>query len=113
MPRNCEPLVSASPSTTTRPAVVDATMSAMRRTLSTAASPRLLVIDAYPAGFGGAHRVTAELVDVVTGHGWRAGVVMPAPGEAVAALRSRGVDVEVVAAPRPLLHYGASTRGVR
>lgn len=55
----------------------------------------------------------ADVADVLHRHGWTTLVVSPTTGAAVDNFRRAGVQVEVLSAPRSLLHYAGSTRGAR
>jgi hypothetical protein len=60
-----------------------------------------------------ARRLVGRLGTALQPFGWSVRAVLPADGPAVGYLRSAGLDTEVLAAPRPLLHYGGTTKGSR
>lgn len=74
---------------------------------------RVVVFDAYPFDVGGAHRLISRLADALPAKRWTLRAVLPAEGPAADYLRHGGVDVDILAAPASLLHYGGSTKGAR
>jgi glycosyltransferase involved in cell wall biosynthesis len=74
---------------------------------------RVLFFHAYAHQYAGAQRVTELLARALPDRGFRARVVLPAPGPFLDRLRAAGIDVRLVAAPRIWARYGRELEGPR
>ncbi|MEY2450279.1 MAG: hypothetical protein QOH79_3755 [Acidimicrobiaceae bacterium] len=72
----------------------------------------MIFFDAYPHMYAGTARSIHLLADRLPELGYRTQVVLPQEGTVADHLRATGVNVQVVAVPTALGHYGRSTRGL-
>jgi glycosyltransferase involved in cell wall biosynthesis len=70
------------------------------------AARRVVIVDTYPFLLSGSQRIAGRLAVELPALGWDTSVLLPAHGPAADAMRGDGVDVQIVAAPSALMHYG-------